>query len=236
MRGFQQFALWQISRAVHLDIQAFHLTDVIDFTWSKWGFTNKILSTLWFHCCCTADRMFSILILCHSHTLFGFVSDCAIWDMNLTCKAKIFFGDFLKYHLFKEVNSLQWELSFNQGQIKRSQLSWEQKNNRSDLLNIQYSLFAEDNLVTGFVCSVNSTKWPSMLCHSLSFHYKRTLDMANSNIVWLSSVSLIIPELCLFWQFRMFTVKKIYHGQVFSLVCTVTSFLFLSEYWMKTKL
>uniref|UniRef100_A0A3Q3WNE4 Uncharacterized protein n=1 Tax=Mola mola TaxID=94237 RepID=A0A3Q3WNE4_MOLML len=53
--------------------------------------------------------------------------------------------------LEKEVNSLQWELSFNQGQMKRSQLSWEQKNNRSDLLNIQYSLFAEDNLETGFV-------------------------------------------------------------------------------------
>ena len=38
--------------------------------------------------------------------------------------------------LSQEVNSLQWELSFNQIQMKRSQQSWEQKYNRLDLLHI----------------------------------------------------------------------------------------------------
>lgn len=31
---------------------------------------------------------------------------------------------------FQEVNSLQWELSFNQAQMKRAQQSWEQKYSR----------------------------------------------------------------------------------------------------------
>lgn len=39
-------------------------------------------------------------------------------------------------HLSQEVNSLQWELSFNQIQMIRSQQSWEQKYNRLDLLHI----------------------------------------------------------------------------------------------------
>ena len=39
-------------------------------------------------------------------------------------------------HLSQEVNSLQWELSFNQIQMKRSLQSWEQKYNRLDLLHI----------------------------------------------------------------------------------------------------
>ncbi|XP_029366897.1 coiled-coil domain-containing protein 125 isoform X3 [Echeneis naucrates] len=36
--------------------------------------------------------------------------------------------------LEKEVNSLQWELNFNQVQMKKSEQSWEQKHDRSDLV------------------------------------------------------------------------------------------------------
>lgn len=45
-------------------------------------------------------------------------------------------GSLRSLHLFicmvflQEVNSLQWEVSFNQAQMKRSQQSWEQKYSR----------------------------------------------------------------------------------------------------------